>query len=73
MLIWKIKKLGDLIIWLLVKSKMKNWTTLIGFCFAGFTNGIGFGIYTCNLPIYAAEFQTTVQAMQNTFYIGLVF
>lgn len=32
---------------------MKKWTTLIGFCVTTFSNGIGFGIYTCNLPIYA--------------------
>ena len=52
---------------------MKEWTTLIGFCFACFTNAMGFGIYTCNLPVYAIEFQTTVSAMTNSFYIGLVF
>ena len=38
---------------------MKNWATLIGFCLTNFSNGMGFGIYTDNLDVYAREYQTT--------------
>lgn len=51
---------------------MKKWLTLIGFCLANFSNGIGFGVYTDNLEIFANQYQTSVNIIQNTFYIGLV-
>lgn len=51
---------------------MSEWLTLLGFCLANFSNGSGFGLYTSNLQSYALYFQTSEQALQNTFYIGLI-
>lgn len=51
---------------------MRKWATLVGFCMANFSNGLGFGLYTNNLSLYAAYYQTSMSVMENTFYIGLV-
>lgn len=42
---------------------MQEWASLIGFCLTCFSNGIGFGVYTCNLSIYANAYQTTANAL----------
>jgi hypothetical protein len=50
----------------------ERWIVLFSYCLVAFSNASGFGIYTSNLDIYAEEYNTTPDALSNTFYIGLL-
>jgi hypothetical protein len=52
---------------------IQKWLTLIGHCFATFSNAIGFGIYFTHTNIFAKYYDVEESTINNSFYIGLVF
>lgn len=49
----------------------QKWLTLIGHCFAMFSNAIGFGIYFTHLDIFAQYYNISEESISNSFFIGL--
>lgn len=52
---------------------IQKWLTLIGHCFATFSNAIGFGIYFTHVNIFADYYDINESTISNSFYIGLIF
>lgn len=52
---------------------VQKWLTLVGHCFATFSNAMGFGIYFIHLDIFAAYYNVSESSIANSFFIGLVF
>lgn len=50
----------------------QKWLTLIGHCFATFSNAVGFALYFTNVDIFSGYYNVTQSVIENSFFIGLI-
>jgi hypothetical protein len=51
----------------------QKWLTLVGHCFATFSNAMGFALYFTNINVFSSFYNVSQSTIENSFFIGLVF